>query len=279
MRVLPYNRCVTSLGDQSPEQFLRLVSSVFRITEHNSGRSIRFDDCVTTESIRLEDVHCDPSIVPSTGSVPSGSATLSLNLSLVNPSSVSASTADPCSSPGSPEKSIVRGLVLSMDSESDSDSDIEADTISELEDQEDVESITSRFHRLNCSGRSSGRTSSSSERSRSYLDSEKRQQDDAVCRLEIDSDDPLDKIHDTYLSPKALGLLVRDREREIDRERQSSPVSNGDEMLEREKRLIGPRQSHIISMYFEGRWLDLCPREAVVEKEGDPLSSLDIQVH
>jgi hypothetical protein len=45
------------------------------------------------------------------------------------------------------------------------------------------------------------------------------------------------------------------------------------EMKPREK-----TKEHIISMYFEGRWLDLSLREALEEKEDDPLSSLDIQV-
>jgi uncharacterized protein (DUF1015 family) len=37
-------------------------------------------------------------------------------------------------------------------------------------------------------------------------------------------------------------------------------------------------KEQIISMYFKGRWFDLSLREALVERDEDPLSSLDIQV-
>ena len=39
-----------------------------------------------------------------------------------------------------------------------------------------------------------------------------------------------------------------------------------------------PLQDHHISMYFDQRWLDLRPLEEVCEREGDPVSSLDVQV-
>lgn len=41
MRVIPYNRCVTDLGGKSPSDFLRLVSGVFHIEDHNTGNSVR----------------------------------------------------------------------------------------------------------------------------------------------------------------------------------------------------------------------------------------------
>ena len=40
----------------------------------------------------------------------------------------------------------------------------------------------------------------------------------------------------------------------------------------------GALHQHLIMMYFEGRWLDLVPLDAVEEDDRDPLSSLDIQV-
>ena len=39
-----------------------------------------------------------------------------------------------------------------------------------------------------------------------------------------------------------------------------------------------PTEAHHISMFFQGRWLDLRPLDVVVERDGDPVSSLDTQV-
>lgn len=55
-------------------------------------------------------------------------------------------------------------------------------------------------------------------------------------------------------------------------------LENDKIIVEVEGKIEREKSKNIISMYFEGRWLNLSLREAVEEKDCDPLSSLDIQV-
>ena len=264
MRVLPYNRCVSTLGDKSPEEFLRLVSSVFRIIDRNSGNYIytesSSDESPQSEKVEIARVAVDLSILPPTNlpicswlPVRSPSASASVERSRVS----------------SLEKCIVRGLVLSMDSESESDS--ESDTNSEIEDHEDLDTISTFYNNSRCSY-------STLERSISNRDSEKSQRNVAVSLLEqhldIESDDNLGGAYfsNMIISARDVQLLEHS-----DKESSMLYLSTGERSLG--DRLIGHHLPHIISMYFEGRWLDLSPIEAVEDDAADPLNSLNIQVN
>ena len=257
MRVIPYNRCVTSLGEKSPEEFLQAVSSVFRITEQGSSSDgeEEWGSCNGSSS----------HLLPLLEDAPPTSAPRSA-LSLEPPEAVVE-----CSSrhlPGSPETSIVRGLVLSLDSESESDED---DSSSEMDDDEDrnsvCNSVANRFRGGSRSNSFESCTSIETSLSAKSM-AEKRQQMDAASRLEleIDTEDAADPSGDT--TDAQSRLVDTSSDYSATRKARRDPFS----------RLIGPRLPHTISMYFEGRWLDLSPLEAVEEKDGDPLSSLDIQV-
>lgn len=278
MRVLPYNRCVSTLGNMSPEVFLKLVSSAFRITDHISGRCIsRNISASLEESPQSKEVE---SVIATALTMLTPANPPICFQSLLGPSSESTSNVGPNFPPttGSPEKSIVRGLVLSMDSDSESDSD-DNDTNSEIEDHEDVENIPTRYNRgMTCS--SWGSFCSSTERSRSNTDPEKRQRQNAVSLLEKNLDREMD---DHFYGVFGSHTCISERDAPIidsDGDRctiSTCPLRDKGERAVGD-RLIGPRLPHIISMYFEGRWLDLSPLEPVEENTGDPLGSLDIQV-
>lgn len=257
MRVLPYNRCVSTLGEKSPEEFLRLVSSVFRIIDRNSGNYINADSC-SDESIQSDEIESvgvavDLSTRPLTNPpVCSLLSVRSLSTSSLGVQHFSSSRVS------SPEKSIVRGLVVSMDSESESDS--ESDSNSEIEDQEGLDNISTFYN-------SSGFSYSILERSLPNRDSEKSQRSVAVSLLEQDLEGA--NCSDMYIRARDVEVLEHSG-------KESCLCAPGERPIV--DRLIGHHLPHIISMYFEGRWLDLSPIEAVEDNAMDPLASLNIQV-
>ena len=131
MRVIPYNRCVSGLGGYTPQEFLLLVSSVFRISEHNSDKRTFGTE---TEMPFIEKNQIKPTVSCSNqqDDVPEiGEANAS------TPEEAGTCSRSP-SPPGSPQKNIVRGLVVSLDSGSDRGSESERDRGSERESEDNV---------------------------------------------------------------------------------------------------------------------------------------------
>ena len=224
MRVIPYNRCVTGLGGRSPQEFLQLVSTVFRISEHDSGKRI------------LGEKHCDgESCTEATSALPSPDWPILTSLSIPQTDSNGHSL-------GSPEKNIVRGLEVALDSDGESEMSSEVDELEESDMNTDYDDVRS------------SRTTSESEQ-----DVTRRLHDLVALEIELATVYRANDVAARGSRSALLALSERDREQE-------------------NRRLIGHTLSHTITMYFEGRWLDLIPLEVVEEKEGDPLGSLDVQV-
>jgi hypothetical protein len=224
MRVIPFNRCVSGLGGKSPQEFLHLVSTLFRITVHDSGKRIlRGKYCDRGSCIEAISASSAPDWPILTSlSIPEAQSTLF--------------------DMGSPEKNIVRGLAVALDSDGESDSSSEE---YELEESD----MNAHYDDL----------SSSCTTVESLEDEETTRQLHALDGLEIEPASGY-RANDVAALKSSSALLVPS-------ERESESDS-----------LIGPALPHTITMYFEGRWLDLIPLEDVEEKEGDPLGSLDVQV-
>jgi hypothetical protein len=224
MRVIPYNRCVSGLGGKSPQEFLHLVSTVFRITEHDSGSRIFRGKCCDRGS-------CIEAI--SASSAPDWPILTSLSIPEADSTLFYM---------GSPEKNIVRGLAVALDSDGESDSSSEEYELEESDMNAHYDDLSS-----------------------SCTTVESLEEDETTRRLHVldgleivlASGYPEDDV--AALGSRTALLVPSERERESER-------------------LVGPTLPHTITMYFEGRWLDLIPLEVVEEKEGDPLGSLDVQV-
>lgn len=224
MRVIPYNRCVSGLGGRSSQEFLQLVSTVFRICEHGSGMGI------------LGGKYCDRGRcveATSTSVAPEWPILTSLSIPQGDSSVFDI---------GSLEKNIVRGLEVALDSDGESESETSSED-SELEEPD----MSTRYD----DSSSSCTTIESFEESIPELLT--------LAALEIELGNRYRGNDVGALGSHSAPLVPSERKRESER-------------------LIGPSLPHTITMYLEGRWLDLIPLEVVEEKEGDPLGSLDVQV-
>lgn len=114
MRVIPYNRCVTGLGGKTPQEFLQLVSTVFRIIEHDSGnRILGWEHC---ERAGCERAGC--SEAPSLSAAPDWPILTSLSIPQADSFLFSFA---------SPEKNAVRGPEFAPESDSGSETSSEVD--------------------------------------------------------------------------------------------------------------------------------------------------------
>ena len=240
MRVIPYNRCVTDLGGRSPSEFLRLVSGVFHIEDHNTGNIIRGNSCSSSSS-KYE----QKSQNVGTADYLSGEESI-----LSTEASLSVWP--------------VRGARFMLPT---------CESLKKNRDNFDCLKITP------CSSTDSDSQDSFDqydlERSERHIDNESLTY--LTSRLQRDCLDSLplkgvkrNMSSDAY-APAEQESTANQTSTALERVYREGTVSES-------KCRGGDLHTHLIMMYLEGRWLDLRPRDAVEEDDRDPLSSLDIQV-
>lgn len=241
MRVIPYNRCVTDLGGRSPSEFLRLVSGVFHIEDHNTGNIVSGNRNRNSSSSKYEQKLQDVGTVDylrGGGSILSSEASLS-----VWPGRGARSMLSTCDSPKKNGDAFdCLKITLCSSTDSDGQDGFDQYYLERSERHIDIDSLTYRTSRCQ----------------RDCLDSlplkgvKRNMSTDAFAPTEQES----------TANRTSTALERAYREGTVC----ESKCSGGD------------LHEHLIMMYLEGRWLDLRPLDRVEEDDRDPLSSLDIQV-
>ena len=257
MRVIPYNRCVSGLGGYTPQEFLLLVSLVFRISEHSSDKRIfgtetEMPFIEKNQNQNLRDWN-EPAVFCSNQQDDKADIGEVNESEYVLPEEAGTCSRSP-SPPDSPQKNIVRGLVVSLDSGSESGSESESERGSEREseDNDDVEN----------------------NRGEEFLTSSTTPRGGNLTGRASQLTDARQGLPDSASS----GAAARAFDLELEHRLEIVESKINDVGLQEAVPLTASRSPRIIRMYFQGRWLDLVPLDAINEREEDPLGSLDIQV-
>jgi hypothetical protein len=270
VNVIPYNRCVTDLGGRSPSEFLRLVSRVFHIKDHNSssnssgnmssssGSSDSDSDCsnstnssshrISNRNSKYERKSSDVAALNESSSRLRGRGSVSLTESSLSTwplleSQVMLPKCNGYENNMKKKDKMFDCLETAPCSSTDSDS-LDSFDQYDVEGSEcsvDIESLT--YHTSHNRLDSLERTALKGKRSTVVA---------AVAPVGHNS-----RAHNTPTAHEQVSCEGAGSESECSNDAQ---------------------QQHLIMMYFQGRWLDLVPLDAVEGDDSDPLSSLDIQV-
>lgn len=269
VRVIPYNRCVTDLGGRSPAEFLRLVSSVFHIKDHNSSSSSSGNSDSESDS-------------DSRNSSKSSSHRISIRYSKYERKSLDVAALNESSS-----RLRGRGSVSQTESSLSIWPSLASQFIfpkcNDYEKRSSKDKIFDCLETATCSS-----TDSDSIDSFDQYDLE-----GSECSVDIEgppcpyhtSHNRLDSLERAVLKGKRSTVVTASApvghkssahhttiaQQQISCEGAESESKCSDNAQQQQ-------QQHLIMMYFQGRWLDLVPLDAVEENDSNPLSSLDIQV-
>ena len=284
MRVIPYNRCVTDLGGRSPTEFLRLVSSVFHIKDHCTGSSIRSNSGnISSDS---SDSDCS-----SSGSI--GSSKSSSSDSRDSSDSISNHRSKNRNSTSKYERrsqdvaalnelsSRRRGGGTVSLTESSlpiwpfHESQLMPPKCNGYEKRNNKDEMFDCLETAPCSS-----TDSDSLDSFDQYDVERSEHSaDVESPPYHTSNKRLDSLERSVLkgNRSAAAAPVDQKSRAL-RTHIAQQQDSCEGVAIESKCNNDVQQQHLIMMYFQGRWLDLVPLDAVAEDDSDPLSSLDIQV-
>ena len=280
VRVIPYNRCVTDLGGRSSAEFLRLVSSVFDIKDHNSNSSSSNSGNMSSSSgSGSSDSDSD-----SSKSTNSSSHRISNTYSEYERRSLGVAALNESSSR-------LRGRGTVSLTESSLSLLPLLDSQFMLPKCNDYEKMSSKDKMFDCLD-----TAPCSSTDSDSIDSfDQYDLEGSECSVHVEgppcpyytSHNRLDSLERAALKGKRSTVAAASAPVGHKSRAHNTPIAQQQVYCEGiasmsecsdDAQQQQQQQQHLILMYFQGRWLDLVPLDAVEENDSDPLSSLDIQV-